>query len=111
MGQILILIFIVSLLACPLISFRYSSSKYKNHGISKLKAFFYFLFISSLPILLFIILNLVLIVVEELTVKSIISGLSARSFIIVIFFGLLLLLNVSIIFAVYLRKINRDKNI
>ncbi len=71
----------------------------------------YFLFITSLPIIVFIILNLVLVGAEELTGKSIISELGARSFIIFIAFGVLLLLNVSIFFIVYIRKINRDKKI
>jgi ABC-type arginine transport system permease subunit len=111
MNQILMLFFIVSLLVCPLFSFRYATGKYKNHEVSKLKAYLYFLFITSLPIILFIVLNLVLVGVEELSGKSIISESGARSLVVFVAFGLLLLLNLSVIFIVYIRKIDRDKKI
>ena len=111
MYQILILFFVLSLLICPFVSFRYSTGKYKNHKVSRKKAYLYFLFITSLPIIVFIVFSLVLVGVEELTGKSIIPESAARSFIVFVAFGLLLLLNLSIVFIVYIRKINRDKKI
>jgi len=108
MYQILILFFVLSLLICPFISFRYSTGKYKKHKVSRKKAYLYFLFITSLPIIVF---SLVLVGAEELTGKSIIPESAARSFIVFVAFGLLLLLNLSIVFIVYIRKINRDKKI
>ena len=111
MQQILLLVVVLALLICPVISFRYCAKKFKNDGISKLRAFFYFLLITSLPITLYIALNLILVGIEELTGKAIITEGIARSFIIVIGFGLLLILNLSVIFIVYLRKLERNKQI
>ena len=98
-------------MVCPYFSFRYATGKYKNHKVSKLNAYLYFVLITSLPIILFVVLNLALVGIEEVTGKAIISESVARSFIVFVGFGLLLLLNVSIIFIVYLRKIDRDKKI
>ncbi len=101
----------VSMLVCPFLSFRYSSAKYKNQNITKLKAYLYFLLITGLPIILFIAVNLALVGIEELTGKAVISEPGARSFIILIAFGFLLILNLSVIFIIYLKKIKRDKKI
>lgn len=109
MYQILILLYIVSLLVCPLLSFRYATAKYIKEGVSWKKAYLYFLFIISLPIAIFILVNLILVGAEEITGKSIITELGARSLLIYIAFGILLLVNVSIFFIVYIRKLNRDK--
>ncbi len=109
MHQVLILLFVGSLMICPFISFKYAARKYKEGDLSKLKAYGFFLFINSLPIALFVILSLILVGIEELTGKAIIGDADARSFIILIAFGLLLLLNLSIIFIFYLRKIGREK--
>lgn len=109
MQDIIVPLVVVSLLLSPFISFRYASGKYRNHNISKLKAYLYFLFISSLPIVIFIVISLIMVGMEEITDKAIISDSFARSLIVVVGFGLLLLLNLSIIFIVYIRKIIRDK--
>lgn len=108
MHQILILLFVGSLMICPFISFKYAAGKYKEGNLSKLKAYGYFLSINGLPIALFVILSLILVGIDELTGRAIVGEESARSFIILIAFGLLLLLNLSIIFIFYLRKIGRE---
>ena len=109
MNQILMMFFIVSLLVCPLFSFKYATGKYRNQKVSKLKAYLYFIFTTSLPLILFIVFNLALVGVEELTGKAVVSESGARSIIVFVGFGLLLLLNLSIIFIFYIRKIDRDK--
>ncbi|NIP39775.1 MAG: hypothetical protein GWO07_16105 [Candidatus Dadabacteria bacterium] len=109
MQEIIIPTVVISLLLSPFISFRYASGKYKNQNISKLKAYFYFLLISSLPMLAFIVLSLGMVGLEEITGRAIISDSFARSSVVVVGFGLLLLLNLSVIFIVYIRKIRRDR--
>ncbi|NIT13900.1 MAG: hypothetical protein GTN99_06585 [Candidatus Dadabacteria bacterium] len=111
MQQILILSVVIGLLVCPFIAFRYSASKYKKENASRLKAYLYFLSITSAPILIYTLICLSMVGVEELSGKAIIEESFARSFIIIAGFGLLLLLNLSVIFIFYLIKSKRDKKI
>ncbi len=109
MQQIIVPLVVISLLLSPLVSFSYATGKYKNENITKLRAYFYFIFISLLPIIVFILLTLGMVGLEQISGKAVIADSYARSIIIIVGFGLLLLLNLSVIFIVYIRKLKRDR--
>jgi hypothetical protein len=110
MDDFILRVYLLCVIICPVIAFYRSKNKLLIQGLSRSRVLIHFTVISVLPLFSYIVLFLLLIAVEEVFNKAIISEMMGRSFILNLLVGIIIALLSVIAFAIYTIVSKENKN-